>query len=124
MPPSASLFDRIGGEPAVDATVDAFYERVLADETLTPFFEGTDMVQQARKQKAFLTYAFGGPTKWTGRSMRAAHAQAVEQGLSDDHFDRVAGHLQETLESLGVDKELVDEVMAIAGSTRDDVLGR
>ena len=36
----------------------------------------------------------------------------------------VAGHLQKTLEELKVKKELIDQVMAIAASTRNDVLNR
>ncbi len=124
MSDTETLFERLGGEPAVDAAVDAFYERVLADPELAPFFADTDMARQARKQKQFMTYAFGGSTKWEGRSMRAAHAKAVEQGLDDEHFDRVAGHLADTLESLGVPEPLVKEVLDLVGGTREDVLGR
>ena len=39
-------------------------------------------------------------------------------------FDAVAGHLSATLQELGVSQELIGQVMAIAGSTRNDVLGR
>jgi hemoglobin len=48
----------------------------------------------------------------------------VTDGLNDSHFDKVAGHLQATLEELQVDEACIAEVMAIAGSTRDDVLNR
>lgn len=33
-----ALYDDIGGAPAVRAALDAFYPRVLADATLSPFF--------------------------------------------------------------------------------------
>ena len=79
---------------------------------------------QRAKQKSFLTMAFGGPHEYTGQDMRTAHAKLVEDGLNDSHFDKVAGHLQATLEELGVDAGAIGEVMAIAGSTRDDVLNR
>lgn len=119
-----SLFDQLGGEPAVDAAVELFYEKVLADPALKPFFEGTDMRRQSAKQKMFMTAAFGGPVAYDGRSMKAAHANAVTNGLTDDHFNGVAGHLQSTLEELGVDGALINQVMTIVGGTRDDVLGR
>ena len=121
---SNSLFQRLGGAPAVNAAVDLFYEKVLADDSISHFFEGTDMKAQRAKQKAFLTTVFGGPTKYEGKDLRRAHAPLVERGLTDDHFDAVAGHLQATLEELGVARDMTAEVMAIAASTRDDVLNR
>jgi len=120
---SDSLFDRIGGEGAVNAAVDIFYRKVLADDSIAHFFEDTDMDEQIAKQKSFLTMAFGGPNEYTGADMRKAHAPLVEKGLNEAHFGAVAGHLQATLEELGVAEDLIGEVMAIAGSTHDDVLG-
>jgi len=119
----ATLFERIGGEGAVNAAVDVFYEKVLADSRINDYFSDVNMDRQRGKQKQFLTYAFGGPVTYTGKSMRAAHAKLVERGLNGDHFAAVAGHLQATLQELGVADELIAEVMAIAGSTRNDVLG-
>lgn len=116
-----SLFDRIGGMVAVTAAVDIFYEKVLADESINHFFVNTDMKQQKRKQMAFLAYAFGGPVEYTGKSMREAHAKL--DGLNEDHFNAVAGHLVSTLEGLNVAQELIDEVVKIALSAKNDVLG-
>jgi hemoglobin len=56
--------------------------------------------------------------------MRTAHAHLVKRGLNDGHFDAVAENLGATLQELGVAQHLIDQVMAIAGSTRNDVLGR
>lgn len=119
-----TLFARLGGEAAVDAAVDTFYRKVLTDDTISSYFDDTDMDQQRAKQKAFLTMAFGGPNSYSGKDLRKAHEGLVSRGLNDNHFDAVATHLQATLEELGVGSELIGEVMAIAGSTRDDVLNR
>ena len=108
----------------MNAAVELFYEKVLADESIGHFFATTDMKKQRAKQKAFLAFAFGGPSTYTGLDMRAAHAPLVEKGLNDDHFNAVAGHLQSVLEELGVDAHAIAEVMAIAGAARDDVLNR
>ena len=78
----------------------------------------------ADKQKAFLTMAFGGPKAYTGKDMRAAHAHLVARGLNDSHFNAVAENLKLTLEELKVPEELISQVLAIAESTRSDVLGR
>jgi hemoglobin len=119
-----SLYERIGGAPAVEAAVDLFYRRVLSDPAISRFFDDTDMDAQRAKQKSFLTMAFGGPNGYTGKDLHTAHAKLVKQGLNDSHFDAVAKHLKATLEELGVKPNLVAEVLAIAGSTRNDVLGR
>lgn len=119
---SESLFERIGGEAALNAAVDLFYRKVLGDSTINHFFDDTDMDEQRGKQKAFLSMVFGGPNNYSGKDLRSAHAGLVEQGLSEAHFGAVAGHLQDTLNELDVPAELAQEVMTIAASTHDDVL--
>src|SRR5690349_19321391 len=118
-----NLYERIGGKEAVSAAVDEFYRRVLADARISHFFEGVDMKRQIGKQKAFLTMVFGGPTKYTGLDMRAAHAHLVAKGLNDSHFDAVVENLAGTLKSLGVSSDDIADVARIAESTRSDVLG-
>jgi len=121
---SDSLFDKIGGEAAVNAAVDIFYRKVLADDRINNFFEGVDMDTQAAKQKAFLTLAFGGPSNYSGKDMRDGHAHLVAKGLNDSHFDAVMENLGATLEELKVPADLIGEAAAIAESTRNDVLGK
>jgi hemoglobin len=114
-----SVFEQIGGQAAVDAAVDIFYRRVLSDPVISHFFDTVDMDRQIGKQKAFLTMAFGGPNKYTGKDMREAHKHLK---LTEEHFNAVAGHLKGTLEELKVPANLINEVMSIAASTHDDVL--
>ncbi len=121
---TASLFDQLGGAAAVDAAVDIFYRKVLSDYRINRFFDNSDMEQQAAKQKAFLTMAFGGPNNYSGTDMRVAHAKFVKMGLTDSHFDAVMEHLTATLVELGVPPALIAQVAAIAESTRADVLNR
>lgn len=121
---SQTLYEKIGGDAAVNAAVDIFYRKVLADDRINQFFEGVDMDKQAAKQKAFLTMAFGGPHNYTGKDMRDGHAHLVKNGLNDSHFDAVMENLGATLKELNVPDELIAEAAAIAESTRNDVLGR
>ena len=51
----STVYEQIGGAKAMDAAVDLFYRKVLADERISHFFEDVDMERQAAKQKAFLT---------------------------------------------------------------------
>ena len=120
---SETLYERIGGEPAVNAAVDIFYRKVLNDYRINRFFDNADMDKQIAKQKAFFTMAFGGPNKYTGKDMRNAHANLVKMGLNEEHFNAVMEHLGATLTELKVPGDLIAEAAAIAESTRNDVLG-
>jgi len=64
-----SVYEKIGGAPAVDAAVDIFYRKVLADDRISEFFDSVDMEGQHQKQKAFLTMAFGGPNEYSGKDI-------------------------------------------------------
>jgi hemoglobin len=121
---SKSLFERIGGEKAVQSTVVKMYDKILDDDLLAPFFENIDVDALRRSQMAFVTVAFGGPNHYTGNTMRSAHKDAVSKGLSEVHFDRVATHLQTAMQELNVPADLIAEALAIVASTRDDVLNR
>lgn len=119
-----SLYDRLGGAAAVDAAVDLFYRRVLADDRVNPFFDDVDMDVQIAKQKGFLTMVFGGPNAYTGKSMRDGHKHLIERGLNDDHVDIIITHLGDTLRELGVSEADIATVAGIAEGARADVLNR
>ncbi len=121
---AATLYERIGGEAAVNAAVELFYKKVLDDHRINRWFEGMDMDKQIAKQEAFFTMAFGGPNEYTGEDMRTAHARLVKMGLNDDDFDAVMENLGATLKELNVPDDLIAEAAALAESTRDDVLNR
>ncbi|MEE8544263.1 MAG: Hpt domain-containing protein, partial [Alphaproteobacteria bacterium] len=48
-----SLFERIGGEAAIEAAVDLFYRKVLADDAINQFFDGIDIEALRAKMRAF-----------------------------------------------------------------------
>ncbi|MCF6230380.1 MAG: group 1 truncated hemoglobin [Gammaproteobacteria bacterium] len=117
----SSLFDRLGGNAAVDAAVDIFYAKVLADDRINQFFTTVDMETQAAKQKAFLTMAFGGPNSYTGLDMREGHKH---MNLNEGHFTAVVENLAATLKELGISDADIAEVAEVANSVKDDVLNR
>ncbi|MCL4105662.1 UNVERIFIED_CONTAM: hypothetical protein GTU68_023729 [Idotea baltica] len=105
----------------MDAAIELFYKKVLADERVNYLFEDINMKVQKRKQNEFLSAAFGGPKPWTGKDMRTAHKNLA---LDDTHFAAIAEHLQATLVELKVPKEIIGEIMTIAASTKDAVLNK
>jgi len=121
---SSTLYERVGGQSAVAAVVNLLYDRIIKDPLLLPFFDGIDVRRQKSKQVAFLSTVFSGPPRHSGEDLREAHRHLVARGLSDQHFDAIADHLQSTLQELSVPATLVEEIMAIVESTRKDVLNR
>ncbi|MDX8392756.1 MAG: group 1 truncated hemoglobin [Mariprofundaceae bacterium] len=120
----STVYEQLGGDAAINAAVDIFYRKVLGDHYVKRFFEGVDMEKQAAKQKGFLTMVTGGPNNYTGKDMREGHKHLVEMGLNDAHVDHIICHLRSTLSELGVTQKLIDTVIGVAESTRDDVLNR
>lgn len=116
-----TLYNRLGGAPAVDAAVDIFYRKVLMDERINQFFNAVDMDAQIQKQKAFLTLVFGGPNNYSGKDLREGHKHMK---LNDEHMDAVIENLGTTLQELGVGEAEINEIAGIANSVRDDVLNR
>lgn len=121
---SQSLYERLGGQAAVNAAVDSFYRKVLTDDRVNYFFDDVDMEKQINKQKGFLTMVFGGPNHYTGKDMREGHRHLLQKGLNDTHVDVIIELLGSTLKELGASDEDISEVAAIANSVRDDVLDR
>jgi hemoglobin len=102
-----SIYDEIGGAGAVSAAVDDFYQRVIADPALAPYFTGTDMNRLKRHQRSFIAAAIGGPEPYLGRNMAEAHAGL---DVTPDDFDRVVGHLVDTLSGLGVPAQTIGAI--------------
>ena len=114
-----TLYERLGGAPAIHAVVEDFYRRLLDDPDLKGFFDGIDMEHQKRQQVKFLTAAFGGPNEYQGRSMHDAHRHL---GITEFHFDRVAEHLVQTLRDAGVGQAEIDEIVALVGPLKKEVV--
>jgi hemoglobin len=116
-----TIFERLGGMVSIDVAVDRFYDRVVDDPELAPFFDRVDLRRQRGHQKAFLAMALGGHQAYEGRGLAEAHRHLA---ISDHHVDLVAGHLAAVLALLGVSPALIDEVVSAVDGLRDTVLGR
>ena len=119
-----SLYDEIGGEASIDASLDKFYPKLLGDPRVSFLFEGVDMARLRKHARAFLTMAFGGPNHYKGRDLRAAHQRPRGQGMNEAHFEVFMGHFRSTLEELSVPPAKIAEIVKIAESGRNDVLNR
>jgi hemoglobin len=68
-----TLFERLGGEPAITSVVEKFYGYMLADPVVSSFFSNTDMTKQKKRQTDFITLVTGGPNVYEGVDMKKAH---------------------------------------------------
>ena len=116
---STSLYERIGAGSAITAVVDAFYERVLDDKSLRPYFKRTNLDWLKESQVQFFSQALGGPGDYAGRDMSDAHEHL---NIKAKDFDRVAKHLVASLKGAGVDDELVDEVIALITPLKGNIV--
>jgi hemoglobin len=114
-----TIFEAIGGEPALVAVVGDFYDRVLADPELKGFFAGSNMTRLMGRQVEFFAAALGGPVTYSGASMADVHRG---RGIGQRHFDLVAGHLMAALAAAGVPAETVDTIIAAIAPLSADIV--
>jgi hemoglobin len=101
--------------------VDTFYDRVLADDEINGHFEGMAMDDLRAHQTAFLSAVAGGPDEYSGKEMRAAHANL---DLDESDFAAVAGHLGAALAAHGVRETDREAVLETVRSLEAAVLNR
>lgn len=124
-PATQSLYDRVGGEEAIRAVVNDFVAAAAPDPkvdfTRGGTWQASDAAVTTLKDHlvAMLGSAFGGPQKYTGRSMKEAHKG---MGITTAQFEALAGHLKATLEKHKVPEAEIGEIMAIAASTASDII--
>lgn len=107
-PVPVSIYDRVGGQEAIEVVVEDFYVRVLADAQLSGFFTGTNMSRLKGRQAEFFAAALGGPQPYTGAPMKQVHQG---RGITMHHFGLVAGHLADALTAAGVPSATVTEIL-------------
>jgi hemoglobin len=117
------LYNLIGERRTISAATAAFYKRVMADESLRPFFEGADMEQLHSRQSMFLSMLLGGRVVYTGKDIAAAHAKVREQGLNSTHFDKFLAHFREALGEVGVEADKVEQVIKLLEQKRGTIFG-
>ncbi|WP_435582050.1 group I truncated hemoglobin [Amycolatopsis thermoflava] len=114
-----SIYEQIGGQDALIAVVDDFYERVLDDVELAPFFTGTNLPRLKGMQVEFFAAALGGTDEYRGRSMKDVHRG---RGIAQHHFDLVAKHLTESLLAAGVPEETTNTIIGAVAPLSADIV--
>lgn len=116
-----TIYQEIGGQDTVKAVVSDFYDQVLEDEQLTPYFEGMDTDELRAHQVQFISAVAGGPVEYTGDDMREAHAHL---DLDEEDFDAVGRYLKSAMQMNGVDEANVESIMSEVNTLKDPILNR
>jgi hemoglobin len=115
-----TLYDRLGGSPAIDSLIPAFYARILADPDLSPFFKHASMDSLQDMQRQFFAMALGGPIAYIGLPLSSVHHG---RGITTALFTRFTSHLLDTLSSLDVSRTDADEVIARLDTFANEITG-
>ena len=123
---NASLFQRLGGMPAIQAVVDDFVTRILADDRVNKWFaHAASDPENAKAYKAkladFICQGTGGPCKYTGADMLSAHKG---RGVTDDAFNAVVSDLVATLDKFKVPEKEKSQLLGILGPMKSGIVNR
>lgn len=116
---SESLYDRLGGDEAIDAVVDDFYDRVLADDRISHYFEDADVDDLRDHMTVFIASVTGGPVEYDGRGMTEAHAHL---DVTEEHFEVVAEHLSQTLADAGVEADDREDLLSTVAALKPAIV--
>ena len=117
-----SLYERLGGYEAISAVVDDFAAKVFADPVVGKrFFGMSDDSRESfrQKNKNEICHDTGGPCKVISRPTAVAHGGL---GIKASEFDIVVQHLVDTLDKFKVPEKEKQELLAVIGSNRPDIV--
>jgi hemoglobin len=119
-----SLYDRLGGKPAVEAVANGLVDRILTDKRIKKWFtHASSSPENTKAYKAkltdFICVSVGGPCKYTGMDMVTAHKG---RGVTGEAFDAVAQDLAAQLDQLKVPAKERKEVMDLVGSLKKSIV--
>jgi hemoglobin len=119
------LWERLGGQPAVEAVVKDFVAAAAPDPKVNFLRNGkykldADGVKKLEKSLVEMISAVtGGPLKYTGKSMKDAHK---DMKITEAEFNALAGHLVDTLKKYKVPQAEIDELVGIVATTKGDIV--
>ena len=110
-----SLFERLGGLPAIEAVVADFQSNVAQDPTINAPFAVADLKLNRKRLTEFVCMATGGPCQYSGRDMTAAHKG---MRVTNAQFDSVVAALVKSLEKFKVPEQEKSELLGALGPMR------
>ncbi|HEY3802657.1 MAG TPA: group 1 truncated hemoglobin [Kofleriaceae bacterium] len=119
-PDNRSLFERLGGQPAINAVVHEFVVTTKADPRISQFFLNTDPVKLEQSMDDHVCSITGGGCAYRGKSMRDAH---TTMKINDADFAAFMDDLRQVLVKLEVPEREGREVLTAFDGMKGDVVG-
>jgi hemoglobin len=116
-----SLYDRLGGKPAITVVVDDFVGNVLSDDLIKTRFAATDGPAFKAKLVDQICEATGGPCKYAGKKMKDAH---TGMKISDAEFTALVNDLKKALDKNKVGAREQGELLGALGGMHNDIVGQ
>ena len=116
-----TLYERLGGQPAITAVVDQFVANLVADDRIKERFADTDLPKFRWQLMRQICQATGGPCTYIGRDMKSAHQG---MNISQGEFIWTSEHLAQALEASDVAAKEKGELLALIGSMQDQIVGQ
>lgn len=120
-PPQQSLYERLGGKPAIQAVVDDFIGNVAADPRINSFFAHTNISRLNIMLVNQICQISGGPCKYEGRSMKSAHSG---MGVKDSDFNALVGDLVKSLNKFNVPEKEKSELLSALAAMKGDIVAQ
>lgn len=120
--PDQSLYQRLGGYDAIAAVAGDLLPRLKGDPQLGRFWDNRGDDGVAREGQLlidFLCYSAGGPMVYTGRDMKLSHAG---MGISESDWNIFIGHIEASLDHLGVPEAERSDVLGFIDSTKAEIV--
>src|SRR3569623_147550 len=114
-----SLYDRLGGQPAITTVVADIVGNTTTDPRIMDRFFNVDAENLKAKLVEFVCVAAGGPCKYTGKSMEDVHA-----GMDhvDEDFNALVEELLKTLDKFKVPEKEKGEVLGALGPLKPTIV--
>lgn len=117
--PAQSLFQRLGGLPAITAVVDEFVARTTTDKRIAARFFNTDAVHLKAMLVEQVCEASGGPCKYSGRDMQSSHAGMT---LVDEEFNALVEDLVGALDKFSVPAREKGELLGALAALKPQIV--
>ncbi|MHB1677432.1 MAG: group I truncated hemoglobin [Sulfuriferula sp.] len=113
-----TLYDQLGGKPAIKKVVDDMITHVAADTRINSFFANANIPHLKMELVSQICAGTGGPCTYTGQSMQAAH-----KGMNIDsaQFNALVEDLQLSLADNHVPIGLGNQLLAILAPMKKDI---
>lgn len=115
----ATLYQRLGEKPAIEAVVDDFVARVAADSRINEKFANASIPRPKQRLVDQIWQASGDPCLYTGADMKTAHRG---MGITNAEFDALVGDLVATLDKFKVPDREKNELLSVLGPMRKDIV--